>query len=95
MAERYLFMWRVQKYLRDLYLILFVIAVVMTYGFAYKGMDLEKGVLLPGYAARFRRAWFGYIGFFVVSLASFELYIHVFHPLNTLSYIFPVKFPFF
>jgi tetratricopeptide (TPR) repeat protein len=87
--------WTTQKLLRYYYLILLIWFVVRFASYISKGVDLSTKTLNPKYLKRIRATFRSCVLIFVCSYGIFEFYIHIHNPINTISHMFPIKFPFF
>lgn len=95
LGEHYLVLWRIQKWLGIFYLVLFVFFFFRSSYISFHGMDYSRKSLRPHANRQIRNLFFTCLALFVASYAAFELYIHVFRPVNTVGHLFPTAFPFF
>lgn len=94
-ANYYSKLWNVQKWLRRFYLFLLALFVVKLFIFSSRGFDPRTNTIRPEYLHRMKTMFLRYVLIFICTYGIFELYIHILHPINTISHMFPVKFPFF
>ena len=94
-AEYYSRLQNWQKYLRIAYLALMIWFILKSFYLSAKGTDPATKTIQPQSLKRIKVMFLRYVGLFVITYGIFEWYIHIYRPINTMSHLFPVKFPFF
>ncbi|MEW6600996.1 MAG: hypothetical protein AB1499_08500 [Nitrospirota bacterium] len=94
-AELYARLLSLQKYLSILYVALVVWFFFRMIQLAKKSIDpVTRNIIIPDYRRRIRRQFLMCVLIFIVTFGAFEWYIHIYHPVETISHMFPVRFPF-
>lgn len=95
-ASRYLNFLNVQKWLTRFYwFLLLPLFIIECFYLSIRGLDPKTNTIRPEYLKRIRTMFLRYAFIFICSYGIFEWYIHIYRPINTMSHMFPVSFPFF
>jgi tetratricopeptide (TPR) repeat protein len=94
-ADVYSIVFKIQNILRYFFLFLLAWFVLRLFYFSFRGAVGSGQTIQPEFMRRIKVTFMTSFALFVCLYGLFEAYIHIFHPLNTFSHMFPAKFPFF
>lgn len=94
-ANHYSILLNIQKWLKRFYWVLLAFFIINFIISSSRRVDPGTHTIRQQQLKHIKRMILIYFLIFICTFGVFELYIHISHPINTPSHMFPVSFPFF